>query len=349
MSNRSASRYGLRSIEPIMGPYRSYHELLSQVASDLARDLSEIAKGVEELAPKLKDVLPIFRLGTMDASNVRIVAIDAGSNGKDLLLGYQPFSVAVGAVFAGVMKKGEPFVATVKPPRSYFDDEEGVKLASLLGYYLMYRLGNAMLDDADILMLDGPLYLPRNYYGPKGRAYTSAYYEVYDAALRSLAELLKTARRKGKDVVGVVKRIRSSYITSWLGMSGYPDSWLTSRLLSDGEALGPLSIDPRWEDVAQWLDNPGLYRPWAIFLRKGSKVARIDIPEYALDNAGKLASVIYSISDPATGLPIPLIAVDRLSKLTDRQTSLIYRIMLSETRGSQDRTSMFTLQRGEID
>ncbi len=352
MSNRGERRYRVagEGLQPVIGPYGRYHELLRRIASDLAKNLSEAIRRVDELAPKLRDVLPIFELRAEDASSVRIAAVDAGSNGKDLLLGYQPVSVAVGAVFAGTMKDGDPVVATVKPPKSYFDEEEGSKFSSLLGYYLMYRLGIALLEKSDILILDGPLFLPRNYYGPKGRAHTRAYYEVYDAALRSLGELLRTARSTGRKIVGVVKRIRSSYISGWLGIGGYPDSMLASSLLREGEALGPIPINPRWEDVLAWLDDTRPYRPWSVFFRRGSRPTRIDIPEYAVDDSELLTNILYSVSEPVTGLPIPLIAVDRLSKLTDRQASLIYRMMLSEMGcRDPDRVAMFSLQRGESD
>ncbi len=352
MSNRGERRYRVagEGLEPVIGPYERYHELLRGIASDLAKNLSDAMRRVDELAPKLRDVLPIFELRAEDASSVRIAAVDAGSNGKDLVLGYQPVSVAVGAVFTGTLKDGDPVVATVKPPKSYFDDEEGSKFSSLLGYYLMYRLGVALLEKSDVLILDGPLFLPRNYYGPKGRAHTRAYYEVYDAALRSLGELLRTARSTGRKVVGVVKRIRSSYIYGWLGIGGYPDPMLASSLLREGEALGPIPINPRWEDVLTWLDDTRPYRPWSVFFRRGSRPTRIDIPEYAIDDSEWLASVLYSVSEPVTGLPIPLIAVDRLSKLTDRQASLVYRMMLSEMGcRDPDRVAMFSLQRGESD
>ena len=355
MKNSTTKNYSLTGgdLNPIISPYHEYHELLREIASDLANNLAGLVKKAEDIAPKLRQVLPIFSVRGGDASGVRITAVDAGSNGKDLLLGYQPVSLAVGATFLGTNKLGNPIVATVKPPKSYFDDEEGSKFSSLLGYYLMYKVAETLLDETDMVVLDGPLYLPRNYYGPRGRAHSPAYFEVYDAALRSLGILLTRARASGKVVLGVVKRIRSSYVSSWLGLDGLPDSLLASNLLREGEALGPIPMSPRWEDVLPWLDDASRYRPWAIFVRKGAKPFRMDLPEYALDKAEKISNVLYSISEPSSGLPIPLVAVDRLSKLTDRQASLIYKLMMSEISskfgGSPDRTAIFSLQRGEIE
>ncbi|MDK2383256.1 MAG: hypothetical protein QI199_00410, partial [Candidatus Korarchaeota archaeon] len=87
MSNRSGRRYRLagEELDPVIGPYGRYHELLRSIASDLAEDLSSIIKRVDEIAPKLRDVLPIFELRGGDASSVRIAAVDAGANGKDLI------------------------------------------------------------------------------------------------------------------------------------------------------------------------------------------------------------------------------------------------------------------------
>ncbi len=355
MKNGTTRKYELaeKSLKPIIASYKSYHELLRDVASDLADNLAEMIRKAEGISPKLKQVLPIVSLSGEEANNVRIAAVDAGSNGKDLFLGYQPISLAVGAAFKGPKKIRSPIVAALKPPKSYFDDEEGSKFSSLLGYYLMYHVASILLDEADLIILDGPLYLPRNYYGPGGRAHSQAYFEVYDAALRSLGELLVRARSSGKVVLGIVKRIRSAYISSWLGLSGIPDSLLASNILREGEALGPIPISPRWEDILTWLKNARAYRPWAMFIRRGSKPFRMDLPEYALDDSERIARILYKLSEPSSGLPIPLIAVDRLSKLTDKQATLVYRLMIgkvsSKLGSSSDRTAMFSLQRGETD
>ncbi len=355
MKKSTARRYSIagESLKPVIAPYKSYHEFLRDIASDLADNIAEMIKRAEGISPKLKRVLPITSLRSGTVENARITAVDAGSNGKDLFLGFQPISLAVGATFVGAKKVGSPIVAALKPPKSYFDDEEGSKFSSLLGYYLMYHVAFTLLDEADIVLLDGPLYLPRNYYGPGGRAHSQAYFEVYDAALRSLGELLVSARSSGKVVLGIVKRIRSAYISSWLGLSGIPDPLLASNILGEGEALGPIPISSRWEDILPWVRDARAYRPWSMFIRRGSKPFRMDLPEYALDDSERVARILYKISEPSSGLPIPLIAVDRLSKLTDKQATLVYRLMISEVSsrfgGSPDRMVMFSLQRGETD
>ncbi len=355
MKKGTIKKYDLaeKRLKPIITSYKSYHELLRGIASDLADNLAEMIKKTENISPKLKQVLPIISLSDEASENVRIAAVDAGSNGKDLFLGYQPISLAVGSTFKGPKKIRSPLVAALKPPRSYFDDEEGSKFSSLLGYYLMYHVASILLDEADLVILDGPLYLPRNYYGPGGRAHSQAYFEVYDAALRSLGELLVNAHSSGKTVLGIVKRIRSTYISSWLGLSGTPDTLMASSILRDGEALGPIPISPKWEDILTWLKDARAYRPWAMFIRRGSKPFRMDLPEYALDDSERIAGMLYKLSEPSSGLPIPLIAADRLSKLTDKQATLVYRLMVNEISSklgsSSDRTAMFSLQRGETD
>ncbi len=343
-----------RGLEPVIETYNKYYELLKELAAGIAENLSKLINRVGSLSTDLRKILPITSLKKVPTQGLRVSAVDAGSNGKDLILGYQPISIAVGATFLGVNKLGRPIIATIKPPKAYFDEEEGRKFSSLLGYYLMYRVALRLVEHSDILLLDGPLYLPRNYYGPGGRNHSPAYLEVYDRALQTLGSLLRLARVSGIPIVGVVKRVRSTYLATWLGLNRYPDSLLSMTLLGEGEAVGPVPIVSRWEDMVPWLDRPSMYRPWALYIRRGAKPFRLDIPEYALEGSDELASVIYSLSEPSTGLPIPVIAVDRLSKLTDRQASLIYRLMLRDLSSKigiegVDRTAIFSLQRGEAD
>ncbi|MCS7102532.1 MAG: DNA double-strand break repair nuclease NurA [Candidatus Korarchaeum sp.] len=345
------SETSLSKLTPEVRPYSKYNDVLTELSRELLSNIIELIDRAEAAAPKLRDFLPIIPLNA-EATSSRVAAVDSGSSGKDLLVGYQPLSLAVGAVFNGGLRISEPLLATLRPPRSDLDEEEGVKLSSLIGYYLMYNLASILLSKSDIVLIDGPLYLPKSYYAPRGRSYSSSYLEVYEAALRSLSNLLREAKLTGKHVVGVVKRVRSHYISSWLGAESLPDSLLSSLLLREGEALGPLPASGGWEEVAPFLGDVRDFRPWAMFLRRGRSPIRIDLAEYSLDVAYALASQLYSFSEPSTGLPLPIVAVDRLSKLTSKQASLVYRMLLSgaKARGlSPERFALFSLQRGESD
>lgn len=345
------SEVDVARLSPSIRPYSEYNEVLGDISKGIFSNIMELVNKAEAIVPRLREVLPIMRLEA-EAASPNVAAVDSGSGGKDLLVGYQPISLAVGAVFIGGLRMSDPLLATLRPPSSCPDDEEGVKLSSLIGYYLMYNLASILLSKSDLVLIDGPLYLPRSYYAPRGRSYSPSYLEVYEAALRSLSNLLREARLAGKHVVGVVKRVRSHYISTWLGMDSVPDSLLSSLLLSEGEALGPIPADGSWEEVAGFLGDARGLRLWVTFLRRGKSPVRLDLPEFSLDEARIIASQIYSLSEPSTGLPLPIIAVDRLSKLTNRQTSLIYRMVLSEARArglSPERLPLFSLQRGEID
>ncbi len=341
----------LTKLSPRIIPYSKYNDVLDRLSKDLFSNIIELVERAELYIPKLREILPITPL-TNELIGLRVAAVDAGSNGKDLIIGYQPISIAVGASFEDGVKIRDPLLATLKPPSSSLDDEEGVKLSSMIGYYLMYNLASILLERCDLILIDGPLFLPKSYYAPRGRSYSSSYLEVYEATLRSLSSLLKEAEASGKYVLGVVKRIRSHYISQWLGIDGLSDSLISSLLMKEGEALGPIPISGGWEEVASYLGDARKFRPWAIFLRRGRAPIRLDLPEYSVDKAYALASYIYSISEPSTGLPMPILAVDRLSKVTDEQSSLIYRMVLREARRrgiSSEKLALFSIQRGEND
>lgn len=343
------SELGLSRLVPEVRPYSEYNEVLSEISRGLLSNITELIGRAEAIAPKLRELLPLIQLNA-EATDSRVAAVDSGSSGKDLLVGYQPLSLAVGAVFSGGLRISDPLVATLRPPRSDLDEEEGVKLSSLMGYYLMYNLASILLAKSDLVLIDGPLYLPRSYYAPRGRKYSSSYLEVYEAALRSLSGLLREAKLSGKHVIGVVKSIRSHYISSWLGSDSVSDSLLSFFLLREGEAIGPLPAGRGWEEVAPFLGETRDFRPWVMFLRRGRAPIRIELAEYSLDVAYTLASQLYSFSEPSTGLPIPIVAVDRLSKLTSKQASLVYRMVLSGAIGlGPEKFALFSLQRGESD
>ena len=339
----------LSKLAPEVRPYREYNEVLSEISKGIFTNLIDLIERADSITPKLREILPITSLN-QEGNSIKVAAVDAGSNGRELVIGYQPVSIAVGAIFKEGLKINEPILATLKPPSSNLDEEEGIKLSSLMGYYLMYHLASILLRESDLVLLDGPLYLPKSYYAPRGRSYSSGYVEVYEAALKSLSNLLRDAKSSGKHVVGIVKRVRSHCIARWLGIEGLPDSLLSSLLLREGEALGPLPAGFAWEDIAPFLGDARYFRPWAVFIKRGKSPIRLDIPEYSLDAALSIASLIHSISEPSTGLPIPIIAVDRLSKITDKQASLVHRALLSEARlrgVSPEKMALFSLQRGE--
>ncbi|ACB07339.1 DNA double-strand break repair nuclease NurA [Candidatus Korarchaeum cryptofilum] len=341
----------LAKLSPRIIPYGKYNEVLEGLSRDLFSNIIELVERAELYIPKLREILPITQLNN-ELISLRVAAVDAGSNGKDLIIGYQPISIAVGAAFKDGIKICDPLLATLKPPSSSLDDEEGVKLSSIIGYYLMYNLASVLLDKSDLILIDGPLFLPRSYYAPRGRSYSNSYLEVYEATLRTLSSLLREAEASGKYILGVVKRIRSHYISQWLGIDGLSDSLISSLSIKEGEALGPIPISGGWEEVASYLGDARSFRPWAIFLRRGRAPIRLDLPEYSVDKAYALASYIYSISEPSTGLPMPILAVDRLSKVTDKQSSLIYRMILREARKrgiNSEKLALFSIQRGEID
>ncbi len=350
----SRSKYRLseeEGLDVVIARTDRLNEILAQIAKNHAKNLAELAKEVQEIKEELEALIPKLKLRKVDYSLVKVAATDAGANGKDLLFGYQPVTIAVGMKFVGSRKASPPTVATIKPLKGYFDDEEGAKYSTLVGYYLQYRLALNLLKDVDVVLLDGPLYPPKNYYSPRGRAHSPAYHLVYEKTYKSLAELLRRGKEEDKPVIGVVKRVRSTSISSRLGLGRIPDNLLVNVLAEEGQAVGPVPLNSKWEDVLIWLgDNEG-YDPWSIFVRR-RKPFRIDLPRYALPSAETIANLLYSTADPRTGIPIQIVAVDRISKVTERHVSLLYKLMISELRKNMspeeiEELAIFSLQRGE--
>ncbi len=263
-------------------------------------------------------------------NSTSVAAVDAGFNGRGMLIGYYPTILAVGALFRGTKRVDEPIAATARLPRDDLDEEEARKLASLIGFYLQFELGRMLLgSDPDVLVSDGSLMLRRSRYSPLGRAYGDPYLDAYREANVSLVRMLAEARDSGIPAVGLVKRVGSRAIGRALGIAGVPDSAAASLVLEPGEYLGPLELDREAEEVAGWAAEAGVdpdgLEPVAYFYRPGGGTAvRLDVPRYASASVERVVGILSALAAPGSSLPLPLVAVDRLTRVTDREASEAY-------------------------
>ncbi len=340
-------------------PYESLRTELATQAVEYAAETARIATKIQRLRAALRSTVGISRVDPVDPSASVFGAADAGANGRDLLIGVYPVITAVGAIFKGASMLSGPKSATAKLPRLYGDEEEARKLSTLVGYYLQFELARHMLEEGgDGVLIDGPLVLRRSVYSPRGRYYGETYVRAYWSAWRSLALLLEEARDRGVPVVGVVKRVRSTQVARRVGLDSIGDSALAALCLSPGEYTSPTPMESAWADLVGHVREAGVdprgLRPHSVIVRagQGGQSYRIDVPEYALDRVHEIVSRLYSLRVPPSGLPVPIVAVDRLTRVTNREAALLHRRMFSTlaSKLGADRVdilTLLTLQHGE--
>jgi len=302
----------------------------------------------------------VKRATSIDLNTIKSGAVDAGVSGKNLLVGFCPVIVAVGSVFKGVEMKGSPLAATTKLARIFRDEEEGRKLANLIGFYLQFELARRLVEEGvDILIIDGPLALSKVHYSTISRDFSKSFITTYQETLNSLLALLSESRDAGVLTVGIVKRVRSSIIPRLLSLDGkLNDSVIASISLSVKEYTKPLPLPRDWSDIpgeAQWRGfwGQGL-KPRAVFVKGNVKrVYRLEIPEYALPKLDYVVGALTSLADPKSGFPIPLSHVDRLARITEQTSNSAYlrlfkEVMLRLGPSAAQLLNIVTLQHGEV-
>ena len=360
---------GLGSLEPYLDgarieyrliPYDRLRAELASQALEHVDDAFRLAATIERLRPPLRRALGVRMTRPTDPSSAKLGAVDAGANGRELVIGLYPVITAVGAAFEGPSVAVGPISATTKLPRLYGDEEEARKLATLVGYYLQFELALRLLHEArDGVLLDGPLLLRRNVYSPRGRHYGETYLETFWTAWRSLVRLLAEARDSDVPVVGVVKRVRSTILGRRVGLDGVGDSSLAALCMSPGEYTSPVPADSGWADLVGHLKEAGVdpdgLRPHVVLVRAGPGGShyRLDVPEYALDRVDDLVSTLYSLRAPPTGLPLPIVAVDRLTRVTHREALILHHRMFSSLASKlgaarAELLSLLALRHGEL-
>ena len=350
---RSSTTYDLVS-------YSEIHGSLRRSLIESALDIAEVARVAESLVGTVRSLLEVKVALPIDVENIGSGAVDAGVNGKNLLVGFCPVIVAVGSIFKGVAVKGSPIAATTKLAKVYEDEEEGRKLANLIGFYLQFELARRLVEEGvDIIIVDGPLALSKVHYSTISRKYSEFFITTYEETLKSLLSLLLESKEAGVLTVGIVKRVRSSIIPRTLKLDGrLNDSVMASISLSAREYTRPLPLPRDWSDIpaeAQWRGFLGQgLKPHAIFVKGNSRrVYRLEVPEYALSRLDYIVRVLTSLSDPKSGFPIPLSHVDRLARITEKTSNSAYlrlfrEVMLRLGPSAAQLLNIVTLQHGEV-
>ncbi len=325
-------------------PYKVYlsdfeqvNKVVRLVVEDGKDRIERSLRDLRELISRLQDLLKIKRCAEVDSSHFCTAAVDSGFNGPESLLGYIPLVFGVSATFQGARKLHKPMIAATLLPRSD-DPEEGRKIAGLVGFLLQFKLARKFLSSVDAVLIDGPLNMSSTHFSPNSRRYSRLYIKTFSDAGRELVLLLDEAREQDIPVVGVVKRVRSSMISRASGVPSerqIPDAALTSGMLYRGEFTSPFPADWMWDQLVLWCKESGVspseLKIYSSFAKFGVRSpVRLDLPEYAIPHLNELISHLYNLSTPDVGIPLPVVAVDRLSKMKTEFVRMIYRRMLSE-------------------
>ncbi len=281
-----------------------------------------------------------------------IACVDVGINGRELISGFMPVICGVAGLFQGSNMASEPIAGILEGLGLWNQVSRPRLKASILGYYLQFEIGSHVLNlwRPDLLILDGPLVVPPHLklLGLKKDMKNLA---------GSLLNLLSKAEGMEIPVIGFVKRSRSMFLSKKLGLR-LRDSALLSQVLDVGEFTKPIEIsEVAHSRYKAYLNGSievldGLY---CFYMKSvGGRVYRVEVSGWDRANIGGLASLLYHLAEPSTGVPVPLMIVDDYSKVTDRVAdsmllSFISRVLRAVKDGelANDVLKLLVLQYGE--
>lgn len=245
-----------------------------------------------------------------------MACVDVGINGRELISGYIPVICGVAGLFQGSNLVSEPIAGILEGLGLWNQVSRPRLKASILGYHLQFEIGSRVLNlwRPDLLILDGPLVVPSH-------LKLLGLREDMERLVGSLIGLLTEARRMEIPVIGFVKRSRSMLLSKKLGLR-LRDSALLSQVLEVGEFTKPVEIsDIAHSRYRAYLKGDveildGLY---CFYMKSvGGRVYRVEVSGWDHANIGGLASLLYHLAEPSTGVPVPLMIVDDYSKVTDK-------------------------------
>lgn len=183
----------------------------------------------------------------------------------------------------------------------------------------------------DLLLLDGPL-IPNVGYIPHSddsEAYKEDYEKMMDALFSLLDLVKKEHKKRGMLMACVVKRVRSTRYSTILNLSKpMRDSAILNPILKIGQRT-PL-IDAAEGRMLKEAFPPEHKKVKQFFL-KNSRMSpiRIEIPEWLSDKVDEITSLIYSTSDPLTGIPFHILRADALTRVNIPTIDLTYTRFIS--------------------
>jgi len=296
--------------------------------SDMVRERRRMLKEVS----KLIEPINVKKLTTKEISRYRVAGADGGANGKELEGFYFGIAGAIAYTSKGLEEED-------KTPISFgtcllWDDEfdPGRRAAAIRDGFMYEVAKRAVVErKPDLLLLDGPL-IPNAGYIPHSddsEAYKEDYENMMDA-LFSLLDLVKKEHNKRSMLIAcVVKRVRSTRYSIILNLpKPIRDSAILNPILKIGQRT--TLIDAAEGRMLKEV-FPIQHRKIKQFFLKSSRMSpiRVEIPEWLSDKVDEIASLVYSTSDPLTGIPFHILRADALTRVNIPTTDLTYTRFMS--------------------
>jgi hypothetical protein len=293
-----------------------------------------IAREREKLLGEMREKIKtrkVERVPPRELSGVKISAADGGGNGKALQGFYFGICTALSFTSMGLEEEDESPISAGLPV--LWDDEyDPRRRVGSIRDMLMYQVSRRTIEERmpDIFLLDGPI-IPNERYMPQeddSEAYRQGYAEMMEALFSMLRAAEKAYRERRMLFAGVIKRAGSTRYQKMLGIKRHMrDPLLLNPILSEGERTELIGPGER----RMLSEFPPELREVSVFFIKTSKLApmRIEVPGWEKDSADEIASVIYSTSDPISGVPFHILRADTLTRVSLPTTDLTYSRFIS--------------------
>jgi len=293
--------------------------------------IRERRKLLEEVS-KVIEPINVKKFTAEELSDRRITGADGGANGKELEGFYFGIAGAIAYTSTGLEEED-------KTPISFgtsllWDDEfdPGRRAAAIRDKFMYDVARRAVVErKPDLLLIDGPL-IPNAGYIPHSDD-SEAYKEDYENMINALFSLLdlvkKEHKKRGMLMACVVKRVRSTRYSAILNLSKpMRDSAILNPILKTGQRT-PL-IDAAEGRMLKEV-FPSEHKKVKQFFLKSSRMSpiRVEIPEWLSSKVDEIASLIYSTSDPLTGIPFHILRADALTRVNIPTTDLTYTRFIS--------------------
>lgn len=321
----------------------TYSEVIYRVRRSLLEYIDNVAKVIEErLRAPMESTITLDNKGACPEQKPgfinKIGVVDGGSGLIALNIGYIGIVSAIGVVIEDnrVVERvvADPVIIP-EDPELLDEFEEASSIESIIDKTreaLVFETATRLSTrDLDLLIIDGPL-AP---YGALAKKTTSSSLEerAWERYRRAVLSLHGEAKARGLDVVGYVKRPRSTYIMRLNRLHGFDHVYL-SRLLKPGEFYPdpPLDLsryaflfhDP---EVAKLVSSLCIKTTY-IRLQESTPPSRVDLACTVKDYKSVL-SYLYA-TRTREGIPYPVMKSDEEAKLTRKLLKELYEDILHE-------------------
>ncbi|RJS84065.1 DNA double-strand break repair nuclease NurA [Candidatus Bathyarchaeota archaeon] len=343
-----------------------YHMLIDEGTDIIIQQLKEYNKRRRDLLVRIRDRVRIKKATYDDkwASNIRVVASDAGNNGVDLRSAFIPLYASTALLASGWSIIDEPIFKAGKPD-VWAEEFRTEQRESLLAFEIQYEVTEEAVErwEPDFVLVDGSLLL--NFWLSPSPDSTKDYIEDFKRTLLSSISLLHYCYEKNIPIAGFVKRTRINHMCRKLRVSKLRDTALMDLILGLGEYTVPEEamkgrIVNEYRKEAEKLGIPGrkileFTSIYSSYIRTGFTTPfRLELPKYCLNRLDEICKMVFTTSEEESGIPFSISEADRLTKVTTNisniRTLMIYSKALDLVRKGememQDLT-LLALQHGE--